>query len=95
MGRIVTIVGLVALLIGLSAGYLWWGRSVDDARRDAGESRARAEALERAAAEAKTATARPDEMAGLRARVQALEADLERERQMRQRLELIISQGKK
>jgi hypothetical protein len=92
MGRIAAIVGVVALIIGLGAGYVWWGRSLERARQSADEARARVEALER---DAKTATARPDEVAGLRARLQALETELEQERQMRLRLEAVVSQGKK
>lgn len=92
MGRIAAIVGVVALVIGLAVGYLWWGRSLERARQSADEARARIEALER---DAKTPTARPDEIAGLRARLQALEAELEQERQMRMRLEAVVSQGKK
>ncbi|MGH7391929.1 MAG: hypothetical protein ACREM3_21095 [Candidatus Rokuibacteriota bacterium] len=95
MGRIVAIIGAVALLVGLGAGYLWWGRPLDGAQRAADDAKARVEALERDAAAAKTATARPDEVTGLRARVEALEAELERERQMRLRLESVVSQGKK
>jgi|GEM_PF-2260163 len=95
MGRVAGIVGLVALLIGLGAGYLWWGQSVEQARRVADEARARAETAERELAGAKTATARPDEVAGLRSRIEALEAELERERQMRMRLEAVVSQGRK
>lgn len=95
MGRIAAIVGIVALVIGLGAGYLWWGRSVERARQTADEARARVETLEREAAAAKTPTARPDEIADLRARVQALEAELEQERQIRHRLEAVVSQGRK
>ena len=95
MGRIVAIIGVVAVLIGLGAGYVWWGQPLNSAQRAVNEARARVEALERDAAAAKTVTARPDEVAGLRARVEALEAELERERQMRLRLEAVVSQGKK
>jgi hypothetical protein len=95
MGRIAAVVGLVSLVIGLGVGYVWWGRSVERARQAAEESRARVETLEREAAAAKTATARPDEVAALRSRLESLEAELERERQMRLRLEAVVSQGKK
>ncbi len=95
MGRVAAIVGIVALLIGLSVGYLWWGRPLERARDAAVDARGRVEALEREAAAAKTSTARPDEVAGLRERIAALEAELEQERQMRLRLEAVVSQGRK
>ncbi len=95
MGRLAAIVGVVALVIGLGVGYLWWGRAVEQARQSATEARERVETLERESAAARTSTARPDEAASLRARVQALESELEQERQMRHRLETQISQGKK
>ena len=94
MGRIGTIVGIIALVIGLGAGYVWWGRPLDRVRTELADTRGRVEALEKQATPP-APTARPDEVAGLQARIKELEAELEQGRQMRARLQDIISQGRK
>jgi hypothetical protein len=93
MSRIATIVALIGALIGLGAGYLWWGLSQQRLRSELGDTRARLETLEKQ--QQAGPTARPDEVKGQEERIKALEAELERERQMRSRLETVISEGRK
>lgn len=94
MGRIATIIGLVAALIGLTAGYLWWGVPLRGTQAELADTRTRLEDLERR--QQAGPTARPDESAKpLQQRIEALEKDLEQERAMRSRLESVVSAGKK
>jgi hypothetical protein len=92
MGRIAAIAGLVGALIGLGAGFLWWALPLQSLRTELADTRARVEKLEQ---QQPAPTARPDEAKGLRQRIGELEADLARERAMRDRLQAIISQGRK
>ncbi len=95
MQRSALIVGIVALVVGLSAGYLWWGMPTDRTQTELQEARGRVEALEQELAGRRADTARPDEMEALRARVRTLEEELAQERLMRSRLETIVSEGRK
>ena len=77
--RLVIIGAVVALVIGLSAGYLMWGERARQAN----------EAQQRAANELEAMKARQaDEL-------RKLQQELGAERDRRQRLEEVISQGKK
>lgn len=93
MGRIATIVVLVGLLVGLGFGYLWWGVPLQRLKTELADTRTRVETLEKQQPAAPTA--RPDEVKELQDQIKSLEADLERERQMRSRLEGVVSQGRK
>lgn len=95
MNRPGIIVGIVALIIGLLAGYLWWGTPLQRQQSELADTRARVEVLEAQAAERRTDPARPDVVKAQQAQIRELEQDLAVERQMRGRLELLISQGKK
>ncbi len=95
MQRGAVIVGIAVLIIGLGAGYLWWGVPTSRMRTELSDARGRVEALEKELAGRRMETARPDEMEALRARVRALEEELAQERLMRSRLEAIVSEGRK
>ena len=77
--RIAIIAAVVALVIGLGAGYLMWGERARQAN----------EAQQRAANELEATKARQaDEL-------RKLQQELAAERDRRQRLEQVISEGKK
>jgi hypothetical protein len=94
MGRGAVIVGVVALVIGLSAGYLWWGAPTGRMQAELNDARSRVEALQQEIA-GRPREGTPEELQALRARVKALEEDLAQERVLRSRLEAIVSAGKK
>jgi hypothetical protein len=85
MSRFVVVTTLVALLVGVLVGFLWWGMPVRWLQSELGEARTRAERVDELQAEAQQ----------LEAQLKAAEADLGREREMNARLQAIVSQGKK
>lgn len=89
MNRPVVIAALVALLVGVLAGYLWWGMPTGRMHAELGQARERVETLARDADEAQ-ARARQAEEALKRA-----EQELVLEREQRQRLETHLSRGRK
>ena len=91
-GKKVTIVGIIAILIGLLAGYLFWGTQ---SKQVASEL----EAARKSLAEAQQPTSQE---AALAAKLQEVEAQLKQvterlnsERELRQKLEAQVSAGKK
>jgi type II secretory pathway component PulM len=76
------VAAVVAILIGFGVGYLWWG---EPARR-ANDERQRA---------ASELDAMKDRQAQQAEEVRKLREELSAERDRRQRLEEVISQGKK
>jgi CHASE1-domain containing sensor protein len=89
VNRMAVIVGIAALVVGLLAGFLWWGMPTERLQGQLTDARRQAQALERRAdeAEAKLRAAQDD--------TKAVEGDLARERERRSRLEVIISEGRK
>ena len=82
MTRIVIVVTMVALLVGGTAGYLWWGVPAGQQAGELEQARHRAEAADEALAKA-------------REELQVTRGDLERERGMRARLEQVVTEGTK
>jgi nitrogen fixation-related uncharacterized protein len=82
MSRIVVIVATVALIVGGTAGYLWWGVPAGQQTGELEQARHRAEAANEALAKA-------------REELQTVRGDLERERGMRARLEQVVTEGTK
>lgn len=79
MNRSIAIATIVGLLVGVLAGFLWWGigtqRQLNDAQGQ----------ILAAQAELKT----------IQAQVKATQEELRMERDRRQKLEVIVSQGRK
>ena len=79
MSKLLPIGVIAGLLIGVLAGFLWWGmgaqRRLDDVQ-------------------AQTLAAQA-ELKGVQARLKATEEELRMERDRRQKLEMIVSQGRK
>ena len=82
MTRIVVVVALVAMIVGGTAGYLWWGVPAGQQSGELEQARHRAEAATEALAKA-------------REELQATRSDLERERGMRARLEQALTERTK
>jgi hypothetical protein len=89
MNRLTVIVAVVTLVLGLLAGYLWWGLPGDRLRSEAGDARARADRLEEQLGQLR------GQLKTEKSRLEAAEADLRREKAMTSRLQLLVSQGKK
>ena len=76
------VVTIVALLVGGTAGYLWWGVPAGQQPGELQQARQRAEAAD-------------EELAKAREQLRTTQADLERERGMRARLEQVVTVGTK
>ena len=79
MNRLVAIVAVVALLVGLLAGYLWWGVRT---QRQLNEVQGQMFAAQ-------------SDLKAAQDKIKTLEAELRLERDRRQRLEEIVTKGRK
>ena len=77
MNRTGTIVAIVALVIGLLVGFLWWGTGTQRLEKQLADARAATQAVERQLEAAQTEARKAAE------KVKAVEADLARERAQR------------
>lgn len=82
MTRIAIVVAMVGLIVGGTAGYLWWGVPSGQQTGELEQARHRAEAANEA-------------LAKTREELQTVRGDLERERGMRARLEQVVTEGTK
>lgn len=89
MNRLTVVVAVVALVLGLLSGFLWWGMPAGRLQTEVGEARARADRLEEQLGQLR------GQLKTEKARLDAAEKDLSREKAMNQRLQLLVSQGKK
>ena len=86
MNRTVTIVGIVALVIGLLVGFLWWGTGTQRLEKQLADARAATQAVGRQLEAAQTeAQKAAEKVKAVEARLAAVEADLARERAQRAR----------
>ncbi len=91
-GKKTTVVGIVLLLIGLLAGYLFWGYRMRDLSAELANAKAKlAEAQQVAAQEATMAAKLKD----LEAQLKQVTERLNSERQAREQLQAQVSKGKK
>jgi cell division protein FtsL len=88
-GKKVTIVGIVAILIGLLIGWLFWGSQAKDLQGELAKLRAQAQA----AAQQEAATA--SKLGQLESQLKALTAELEKEKAAREALQARVAKGKK
>ncbi len=82
MNRLLVIVAIVGIAVGGTAGYLWWGVPAGQQQGELRQARQRAEAA-------------GEELAKAREQLRTTQADLERERGMRARLEQAVTVGTK
>lgn len=85
MRRAIAIAVVAGLLVGVLFGYLWWGKVAQRM-----EENLRALQGQQAAAEAAR-----EELKELQAKLKRIEDELRSEREIRSRLEVTISQGRK
>jgi septal ring factor EnvC (AmiA/AmiB activator) len=96
MNRAIVGAVIVALVVGVTGGFLFWGLPARKLRAELRQAQERPAALEREVDEARVQVARLEaELQSVRARLKELEEDLARERHQRSKLEDLISQGKK
>lgn len=82
MGTRVIAIAVGALLVGVLAGFLWWGTMANRLRDEV-----RALQNQRADADA--------ELKGVQGKLKKTEEELQSERERRSRLEQVISEGRK
>ena len=86
MNRPGTIAAIVALLIGLLVGFLWWGTGTQQLEKQLVEARAATQAVQRQLEAAQTeAQKAAEKVKAVEERLAAVEADLSRERVQRAR----------
>jgi septal ring factor EnvC (AmiA/AmiB activator) len=96
MTRGIVAAAIVALVVGILGGFLFWGLRARSLQAELRQAQERPAALEREVDEARVQVARLEaELQSFRARLKELEEDLAREREQRSRLEDLISRGKK
>lgn len=89
MNRLAAVTALVALLVGVLAGFLWWGIPTRRLATELTDTQSRADRLERELGELR------GRLKTEASRLETAEKDLSREKAMNQRLQLLVSQGKK
>ena len=91
-GKKVTIVGIVAILIGLLVGYLMWGAQTKSLQ-------GKLEQVNASLAEAQKAATREKELSGKLAQMEAqlkkMSDDLAKEKAKREQMQAQVSKGKK
>lgn len=88
MNRLIASGATVGLLIGILAGFLWWGRPTQRLQAELRETRQRVAALEQQLGEAQAQTwAAQAEVKSLQAALEAMEKDLRVAREQRDRPE--------
>jgi septal ring factor EnvC (AmiA/AmiB activator) len=96
MNRIIAVAAVVGLLIGVFAGFLWWGMPTEQVQSELREAQKRVSELERQLAESQAQSRKVE--AGLKTletRLKTTEEDLRVERDRRSKLEMILSKGRK
>ena len=91
-GKKVTIVAIVAILIGLLVGYLMWGAHMKTLRGELDQLQARLAEAQKSAAREKELS---DKLAQMEAQLKQLTDDLAKEKARREQMQAQISKGKK
>ena len=96
MNRSTIIVILVAIMVGILAGFLWWGVPTGRLKAELQDLRASAERLAQQVDDLeKRDRDRSAELKAQQARLETTERDLRLEREMNSRLHLLVSRGQK
>jgi uncharacterized protein HemX len=91
-GKKVTIVGIVAILIGLLVGYLWWGAQSKSLQGELEQVKARLVEAQKAATHEKELS---EKLTQMDAQLKQVTDDLAKEKETREKLQAQISKGKK
>lgn len=96
MNKSLIAVVLVAVMVGILGGFIWWGVPTGRLKTDLQELQARADRLSQQLDDLRK---RDQELAAQlnvqKTRLEATERDLRVEREMNSRLHLLVSRGKK
>jgi septal ring factor EnvC (AmiA/AmiB activator) len=96
MNRAIAVAAVIGLLVGVLAGFLWWGIPTQRVQSDLGETQKRASELERQLGESQAQTRKVEaESKNRETRLKTVEDDLRVERDRRSKLEMILSKGRK
>lgn len=85
MMRIIMIAGIAGVLVGVLAGFLWWGTAVRRMQAD----------LQSLKDQQMAAEVAQEQLKGVRAQLKRTQDELASERERRARLEVIVSEGRK
>lgn len=91
-GKKVTIVAIVAILIGLLVGYLMWGANMKTLRGELDQLQARLAEAQKASTREKELS---DKLAQMEAQLKQMNDDLAKEKARREQMQGQISKGKK
>ena len=91
-GKKVTIVAIIAILIGLLVGYLMWGAQTKSLQGELDQLKARLTEAQKAATREKELSAK---LAGIEAQLKQMSDDLAAEKAKREKMQAAVSKGKK
>jgi uncharacterized protein HemX len=91
-GKKATIVGIVAILIGLLVGYLMWGTQMKSLQGELDQLKARLAEAQKAASHEKELS---EKLAQMEAQLKQVTDDLAKEKEKREKMQAQISKGKK
>mgnify|MGYP003578718556 CR=1 FL=1 len=91
-GKKVTIVAIIAILVGLLVGYLWWGAQSKSLQGELDQLKSRLAEAQKGATREKELSDKPAQM---NAQLKQLSDDLAKERARREQMQAQISKGKK
>ena len=91
-GKKVTIVGIVAILVGLLVGYLMWGAQTKALQGELDQIKSRLAEAQKAATREKELS---DKLAQMEAQLKQVSDDLAKEKANREKMQMAVSKGKK
>jgi hypothetical protein len=91
-GKKVTIVGIIAILVGLLVGYLMWGAQTKALQGELEQIKARLAEAQKAATREKELS---DRLVQMEAQLKQVSDDLAKERARREQMQATASKGKK
>jgi uncharacterized protein HemX len=91
-GKKVTIVAIIAILVGLLVGYLMWGAQTKTLQGELDQLKARLAEAQKAATREKELS---DKLAQMEAQLKQVSDDLAKEKARREQMQSAVSKGKK
>lgn len=91
-GKKVTIVAIIAILVGLLVGYLMWGAQTKTLQGELDQLKARLAEAQKAATREKELS---DKLAQMEAQLKQVSDDLAKEKARREQMQTAVSKGKK
>jgi len=91
-GKKVTIVAIIAILVGLLVGYLMWGAQTKALQGELDQLKARLGEAQKAATREKELS---DKLAQMEAQLKQVSDDLAKEKARREQMQTAVSKGKK